>query len=152
MHYPSWGAKLTSFPAAIKGLSVIGGKSHVHWDTSLAKLLTYWLVFIGICGNTPGKEKNNMANSGVFSTDSLSNGHQGSSLSHTQDRGKNSEELEVVQTQSLLPRERLQLPPLPLKVVISLVHSLEFGGKRTGCRAQQSWLQGTSLLSLCHAS
>uniref|UniRef100_A0A8I3P932 FERM and PDZ domain containing 2 n=1 Tax=Canis lupus familiaris TaxID=9615 RepID=A0A8I3P932_CANLF len=34
----------------------------------------------GICGNTPGKEKNNMANSGVFSTDSLSNGHQGSSF------------------------------------------------------------------------
>ncbi|KAM8911618.1 LOW QUALITY PROTEIN: FERM and PDZ domain-containing protein 2-like [Lycaon pictus] len=73
----------------------------------------------GICGNTPGKEKNNMPNSGVFSTDSLSNGHQGSSLSHTQDRGKNSEELEVAQTQSLLPRERLQLPPLPLKVSLN---------------------------------
>ncbi|CAK7302019.1 FERM and PDZ domain-containing protein 2 [Vulpes lagopus] len=73
-----------------------------------------------ICGNTPGKEKNNMANSGVFSTDSLSNGHQGSSLSHTQDRGKNSEELEVAQTQSLLPRERLQLP-LPLKGIQPLL-------------------------------
>ncbi|EFB17639.1 hypothetical protein PANDA_014393, partial [Ailuropoda melanoleuca] len=69
----------------------------------------------GICGNTPSEEKNSTANSGVFSTDSPSNGHQGSFSSHTQDQEKNIEELEAAQTQSLQPSERPQLSPLPLK-------------------------------------
>ncbi|XP_039089598.1 FERM and PDZ domain-containing protein 2-like [Hyaena hyaena] len=57
----------------------------------------------GICGNTPSEEKNSPANSGVFSTDSPSNGHQESFASHAQKREKNTEELEMAQTQSLLP-------------------------------------------------
>uniref|UniRef100_A0A452UK56 FERM and PDZ domain containing 2 n=1 Tax=Ursus maritimus TaxID=29073 RepID=A0A452UK56_URSMA len=69
----------------------------------------------GICGNTPSEEKNSMANSGVFSTDSPSNGHQGSFSSHTQDQEKNTEALEAAQTQSLQPSVRPQLSPLPLK-------------------------------------
>ncbi|XP_077602587.1 FERM and PDZ domain-containing protein 2-like [Crocuta crocuta] len=57
----------------------------------------------GICGNTPSEEKNSPANSGVFSTDSPSNGHQESFASHAQKQEKNTEELEMAQTQSLLP-------------------------------------------------
>lgn len=93
-----------------------------------------------------------MANSGVFSTDSPSNGHQGSFSSQTQDQEKNTEALEAAQTQSLQPSGRPQLSPLPLKVIIPLVHSREFGGKRTGWGAQQSRLQSPSLLSFCHVS
>ncbi|XP_055281936.1 FERM and PDZ domain-containing protein 2 isoform X2 [Moschus berezovskii] len=69
----------------------------------------------GVCGNTSSEEKNSTANSGVFSTDSLSNGHQGSFSSHTQDQERNIEELEMAQTQSLMPRLRPQLSALPLK-------------------------------------
>ncbi|XP_027450357.1 FERM and PDZ domain-containing protein 2 [Zalophus californianus] len=69
----------------------------------------------GICGNTPSEENNSTSNSGVFSTDSPNNGHQGSLSSHMQDQEKNTEELEAAQTQSLLPRVRPQLSPLPLK-------------------------------------
>ncbi|KAF5921962.1 hypothetical protein HPG69_015412 [Diceros bicornis minor] len=69
----------------------------------------------GVCGNTPSKEKKNTENSGGFSTDSLSNGHQGGFPSHTQDQERNTEELEMAWTQSLMPRLRPQLSPLPLK-------------------------------------
>ncbi|XP_006917008.1 FERM and PDZ domain-containing protein 2 [Pteropus alecto] len=69
----------------------------------------------GICGNTSREGKNNMASSGVFSTDNLSNRHQGSFLSYTQDQERNIEELEMTQTQSLLSRQRPQLSILPLK-------------------------------------
>ncbi|XP_032169024.1 FERM and PDZ domain-containing protein 2 isoform X1 [Mustela erminea] len=69
----------------------------------------------GFCGSTPSEEKNSMANSGVFSTDSPSNWHQGSFSSHKQNQEKNIEDLEVAQTQSLLPRVRPQLSPSPLK-------------------------------------
>ena len=91
-----------------------------------------------------------MANFGVFSTDSLSNGHLGSFSSHTQDQERNIEELEMARTQSLMPRLRPQLSALPFKVIIPLLHSLESGGKRTGCGAQQPWLQSPSLFSICH--
>ena len=82
-----------------------------------------WLVFLGVCGNTSSEEKNSTANSGVCSTDSLSNGHQGSLSSHTQDRERNIEELEMAQTQSIMPGLSPQLSALPLKVIILLLHS-----------------------------
>ncbi|ELR52892.1 FERM and PDZ domain-containing protein 2, partial [Bos mutus] len=69
----------------------------------------------GVCGNTSSEEKNSTANSGVCSTDSLSNGHQGSLSSHTQDRERNIEELEMAQTQSVMPGLSPQLSALPLK-------------------------------------
>ncbi|KAB0397522.1 hypothetical protein E2I00_006879, partial [Balaenoptera physalus] len=69
----------------------------------------------GVCGNTSSEEKNSTANSGVFSTDSLSNGHLGSFSSHTQDQERNIEELEMARTQSLMPRLRPQLSALPFK-------------------------------------
>uniref|UniRef100_A0A8C9CJI7 FERM and PDZ domain containing 2 n=1 Tax=Phocoena sinus TaxID=42100 RepID=A0A8C9CJI7_PHOSS len=69
----------------------------------------------GVCGNTSSEEKNSTANSGVFSTDSLSNGHLGSFSSHTQDQERNIEELEMARTQSLMPRLRPQLSAPPLK-------------------------------------
>ncbi|KAM7226766.1 hypothetical protein CapIbe_021841 [Capra ibex] len=69
----------------------------------------------GVCGNTSSEEKNSAANSGVFSTDSLSDGPRGSFSSHTQDRERNIEELEVAQTQSVMPRLRPQLSALPFK-------------------------------------
>ncbi|KAL2769930.1 FERM and PDZ domain-containing protein 2 isoform 5 precursor, partial [Daubentonia madagascariensis] len=69
----------------------------------------------GVCGNIPNEEKNSTANSGVFSTDILSNGHQGSLSLHTQDQGRNIEGPGVAQVQSLMSRLRPQLSPLPLK-------------------------------------
>ncbi|XP_012506712.1 PREDICTED: FERM and PDZ domain-containing protein 2 [Propithecus coquereli] len=69
----------------------------------------------GVCGNTPDEQKNSTANSGVFSTDILSNGHQGSLSSHTQDQHRNTEEPGVAQVQSLMSRLRSRLSPLPLK-------------------------------------
>ncbi|XP_061046126.1 FERM and PDZ domain-containing protein 2-like [Eubalaena glacialis] len=69
----------------------------------------------GVCGNTSSEEKNSTANSGVFSTDSLSNGHLGSFSSHTQDQERNIEELEMARTQSLMPRLRPQMSALPFK-------------------------------------
>ncbi|XP_057592158.1 FERM and PDZ domain-containing protein 2 [Hippopotamus amphibius kiboko] len=69
----------------------------------------------GVCGNMSSEEKNSTANSGVFSTDSLSNGHRGSFSSHTQDQEGNIEELEMARTQSFTPRLRPQLSTLPLK-------------------------------------
>ncbi|XP_054546385.1 FERM and PDZ domain-containing protein 2 [Talpa occidentalis] len=47
--------------------------------------------------------------------DSLSNGHQESFLSHTRDHERNSEELEMAGTQSLMPRSGPQVSFLPLK-------------------------------------
>lgn len=85
--------------------------------------ISSWLVFLGVCGNTSSEEKNSTANSGVCSTDSLSNGHQGSLSSHTQDRERNIEELEMAQTQSVMPGLSPQLSALPLKVIILLLHS-----------------------------
>ncbi|XP_020928709.1 FERM and PDZ domain-containing protein 2 isoform X3 [Sus scrofa] len=68
-----------------------------------------------ICGNTSSEEKNSTANSGVFSTDSLSTGHRGSFSSHTRDQERNTEELEMAQTPSLMPRLRPPLSTPPLK-------------------------------------
>ncbi|KAK2500507.1 hypothetical protein MC885_008495 [Smutsia gigantea] len=85
----------------------------------------------GVCGNTLSKEKNNnTANSGVFFIDSLSNRHQGSFLSHTQDQERNIEELEMAWTQSLLPRPRLQdggspCPPSPSETDGSEIYFVE---------------------------
>lgn len=92
-----------------------------------------WLVFLGVCGNTSSEEKNSTANSGVFSTDSLSDGPRGSFSSHTQDRERNTEELEVPQTQSVMPRLRPQLSALPFKVIILLLHS------RTRSKENRPW-------------
>lgn len=92
-----------------------------------------WLVFLGVCGNTSSEEKNSAANSGVFSTDSLSDGPRGSFSSHTQDRERNIEELEVAQTQSVMPRLRPQLSALPFKVIILLLHS------RTQSKENRPW-------------
>ncbi|XP_004681102.1 PREDICTED: FERM and PDZ domain-containing protein 2 [Condylura cristata] len=69
----------------------------------------------GVCDNLSNKEKVSTANSGIFSTDSLSSRHQGSFLSHTQDDERNSEELEMAGTQSLIPRLGPQPTFLPLK-------------------------------------
>lgn len=114
----------------------------------LSKQLTSsWLVFIGVCGNIPGEKKNSStANTGVFLMDSLSSRHQGGLSPHTQDQERTIEELEMAQTQSLLRGQRPQLSTLPLKVVIPMVHSLEFRGKGHG--TQQPWLQSPSLLSI----
>lgn len=101
------------------------------------QLNSSWLVFIGICGITPREGKN----SGVLSTGNLSNRHQGSFSSHIQDQERNIEELEMTRTENLLSRQKPQLSILPLKVIVPTVCSLDFGGKRTGCRAQQLWLQ-----------
>lgn len=95
--------------------------------------ISSWLVFLGVCGNTSSEEKNSTANSGVFSIDSLSNGHQGSFSSHTQDQERNIKELEMAQTQSLMPRLRPQLSALPLKVIILLLHS------RTWSKENRLW-------------
>ncbi|XP_027627319.1 FERM and PDZ domain-containing protein 2 [Tupaia chinensis] len=69
----------------------------------------------GVCGNTPREEENSMAHSGVCPAD-LSNGHRGSSSSHTQDQDRSADELEAAPAPSLLPRPESQLCPLPLRV------------------------------------
>uniref|UniRef100_A0A3Q2HBW6 FERM and PDZ domain containing 2 n=2 Tax=Equus caballus TaxID=9796 RepID=A0A3Q2HBW6_HORSE len=69
----------------------------------------------GVCGNTPSKEKNSTARSGGFSTDSLTNGHQGGCSSRTPDQERNTEELETALAQSSMPGRSPQLSPLPLK-------------------------------------
>ncbi|XP_030191093.1 FERM and PDZ domain-containing protein 2 isoform X1 [Lynx canadensis] len=82
----------------------------------------------GICGNTPSEEKNSPANSGVFSTDSPSNGHLGSFSSRAQDQEKNTEELEMAQTQSLLPRGQdagTSCPPPPSEINASEIYFVE---------------------------
>ncbi|XP_078290629.1 FERM and PDZ domain-containing protein 2 isoform X3 [Panthera onca] len=82
----------------------------------------------GICGNTPSEEKNSPANSGVFSTDSPSNGHLGSFSSCAQDQEKNTEELEMAQTQSLLPRGQdagSSCPPPPSEINASEIYFVE---------------------------
>ncbi|XP_023096417.2 FERM and PDZ domain-containing protein 2 isoform X1 [Felis catus] len=82
----------------------------------------------GICGNTPSEEKNSPANSGVFSTDSPSNGHLGSFSSRTQDQEKNTEELEMAQTQSLLSRGQdagTSCPPPPSEINASEIYFVE---------------------------
>ncbi|XP_040341609.1 FERM and PDZ domain-containing protein 2 isoform X1 [Herpailurus yagouaroundi] len=82
----------------------------------------------GICGNTPSEEKNSPANSGVFSTDSPSNRHLGSFSSHAQDQEKNTEELEMAQTQSLLSRGQdagTSCPPPPSEINASEIYFVE---------------------------
>ncbi|XP_026918309.2 LOW QUALITY PROTEIN: FERM and PDZ domain-containing protein 2 [Acinonyx jubatus] len=82
----------------------------------------------GICGNTPSEEKNSPANSGVFSTDSPSNGHLGSFSSRAQDQEKNTEELEMAQTQSLLSRGQdagMSCPPPPSEINASEIYFVE---------------------------
>uniref|UniRef100_A0A673SR47 FERM and PDZ domain containing 2 n=1 Tax=Suricata suricatta TaxID=37032 RepID=A0A673SR47_SURSU len=81
----------------------------------------------GICGNTPFEEKNSPANSGVFSTDSPSNGHQESFASHAQDQEKNTEDLEIAQTQSLLPLMDAGSPhpPPPSEINASEIYFVE---------------------------
>ncbi|KAG8519684.1 FERM and PDZ domain-containing protein 2 [Galemys pyrenaicus] len=76
---------------------------------------SFLACFIGVCGNLSSKKKDSTVNSGIFSTDSLSSGHQGSFLSHTQDDERNSEKLEMAGTQSLMPKSGLQFSFLPLK-------------------------------------
>ncbi|XP_069317076.1 FERM and PDZ domain-containing protein 2-like [Eulemur rufifrons] len=71
----------------------------------------------GVCGTTPNEQKNSTGNSGIFSTDILSNGHQGSLSSHTQDQDRNIEGPGVARVQSLTSRLRPQLSPLPVKEV-----------------------------------
>uniref|UniRef100_A0A8D2ALS4 FERM and PDZ domain containing 2 n=1 Tax=Sciurus vulgaris TaxID=55149 RepID=A0A8D2ALS4_SCIVU len=65
----------------------------------------------GVCGNKPCGEKNSTANSGIFSSNNLSNRHLGNSSSHTQDQDRTTGELKVAQLRSSMP----QLSPLPLK-------------------------------------
>ncbi|XP_060057907.1 FERM and PDZ domain-containing protein 2 [Erinaceus europaeus] len=69
----------------------------------------------GVCGSTPSKEKNSIANSGVFFTDSRNNGHRGGISSSIQYQERNSEELELPGTQNMMPRLRPQLSSLLLK-------------------------------------
>lgn len=72
------------------------------------------------------------ANAGIFIMDSLGDGNQGCFLSHTQDQERNIEEVEKAQAQSSVPRPVPPLSPLPVKVLLSSAHFLEFGGERTG--------------------
>ncbi|XP_069876883.1 FERM and PDZ domain-containing protein 2 isoform X2 [Dipodomys merriami] len=67
----------------------------------------------GICGNITNEEMNSPANSGILSADILSNDQQGSLSLHTEDQDRSHGGLEMARVLSPVPRQRLELSPLP---------------------------------------
>uniref|UniRef100_A0A8C8W0P5 FERM and PDZ domain containing 2 n=1 Tax=Peromyscus maniculatus bairdii TaxID=230844 RepID=A0A8C8W0P5_PERMB len=87
----------------------------------------------GVCGNSSSEEKNSTTSSGMFCTDILSNGHQGTESAHTYDQDRNIRGPELAQVQSAswlrfsfcLGQAAAYCPPSPLETNAGEIYFVE---------------------------